>query len=146
MALPRVPVPIASVPVEPAPIGSIPAESGASREGSDIDEAGHERTLEQKNVEQKNVEHEKAGLDWPDHGGEALHRAVNEAAASAAAPHEEVLDREALNDEQRSAASAGEYAQQFAPASEAAFAAPAQLKASAPVTDGAPDMGVRYSC
>ena len=145
VTLPRVPVPIASIPVEPAPIVSIPVEPGASREGSDVDEAGHERTPEQKNVEQKNVEHEKAGADWPDHGGEALHRAWNEAAASAAAPHEEVLDREALNDEQRSAASAGEYAQQFAPASEAAFAAPAQLKASAPVTDALRSGAVRFS-
>jgi general secretion pathway protein A len=135
VALPTVPVPIASVPVGPAPIGSTSVESGASLEGSDVDEAGHERTLEQKNVEQKNVEHEKDGADWPDHGGDALHRAVNEEEVNRDAPNGLALNREALNDEQRSASSAGAYAQQFAPASEAAFAAPAQLEASAPMTD-----------
>jgi general secretion pathway protein A len=138
VALPTVPVPIASVPVGPAPIGSTPVDSVASREGSDIDEAGHERTLERQNVEQKNVEYEKDSADWPDHAGEALHRAWNE----------EELHREAPNDEQRSASSAGEYAQQFAPASETALAAPAQLKASAPVTDalrtGASELLLKY--
>ena len=114
-------------PVISVPMGSDsdPAGPGASREGSGVDEAAPDRTLEQKYVEQKNVEHEKDGADWPDHDGEALNRELNG----------EALNREAPNGEGSVASSAGAYAQQSAPASKPALAAPAQLTASALVTE-----------